>query len=246
MKKLLLFLLFISFHFIIHAQTCTPAWGGGGSKSDGLRPDSVQNLPAATVSVPYSATIQLKVPKDSTYLGQKVAIDSIVLVSFTGFPSTITYGCNPSNCSFPGGDSGCIEISGTPATADIGVHHLKGYILTWIAGGIAVPDSVNDYLIKISSSSGINSINRNYFDVSQNYPNPAASATSIDYYLPVSGNVQFTVYNLLGTVLYQQHYFAKAGANTIPFNTAALANGMYFYTVSNGNTIITRRMTVNR
>lgn len=98
------------------SQVCTP---DPAVPSSGFFPDS---LPPACVGIPYQTTISLGVPVDTlvvTQLGTfTLPIDSIVLNNVLDLPATLSYGCNPGTCSFPGGSSGCIGVSGTPLVAD--------------------------------------------------------------------------------------------------------------------------------
>jgi hypothetical protein len=243
MKRKLLFVAFIALSCITgNAQVCTPAWNGGSS---GINPDSAQGLPAAVADVPYAETINFKVPKDTFYDGYQFPIDSLVLEQVIGLPSSITYACNPSNCSFLGGTIGCGQLSGTPLITDTGAHHLK-VIIVGYSGIVQLPDTVKYYTLNVNATSGISSLNRYYFDAGQNYPNPVKSTTQIYFNLPVSGNVQFKVYNLLGTIIYMQNYSSKSGTNSITFDAGNVADGMYFYSLSDGSNIITYRMIIDK
>lgn len=242
MTKKLLLLAFIVFSFLTgKAQVCTPMWSGGSS---GIDPDSAQNLPAATVNVPYAETINFKIPADTVVDHIKFPIDSFVLEQVVGLPASITYACNPSNCSFAGGSTDCVQLSGTPLIGDTGAHHLK-IIIVGYSGQVHLPDTVKYYVLNVNSTTGINTLNGHYFDAGQNYPNPAKNFTQIYYNLPVSGNVQFKLYNLLGIVLASQYYLGKSGANYITFDASKLADGMYFYSLSDGANTITHRMLID-
>ncbi|MBT8382866.1 MAG: T9SS type A sorting domain-containing protein [Ignavibacteria bacterium] len=76
------------------------------------------------------------------------------------------------------------------------------------------------------------------FELKQNYPNPFNPSTKISFVIPVSGNVNLKVFNILGneiTTLLNEQLFA--GEHTVPFNAAGLSSGIYFYALTvNGNT----------
>lgn len=74
------------------------------------------NNSEACVNTPYSQTLTLAVPTSVTVNGASYPIQKIKVNSITGFPSGITYQCNPSNCTVNGGNRGCILISGTSAS----------------------------------------------------------------------------------------------------------------------------------
>lgn len=83
------------------------------------------------------------------------------------------------------------------------------------------------------------------FNVSQNYPNPFNSTTNIEVSLPnLLGDdwIKFSVYNILGSKIYEQNYKA-AKFSTITFNTDEinLSSGTYFYSVTYDSKIITKK-----
>lgn len=85
----------------------------------------------------------------------------------------------------------------------------------------------------------------NGFSVFQNKPNPAHGQTSILLDLNTSGNVNITLYDMLGknvaTLLDEQ---MQPGTHTVDFNTSGLNEGVYFYTVRKGNSVQTLKMIV--
>jgi len=81
------------------------------------------------------------------------------------------------------------------------------------------------------------------YKLSQNYPNPFNPHTRIDYSIPKSGVVTLKVYNLLGkevSTLVSEN--KSAGSYSIIFNGSNLTSGIYFYRLTAGNYIETRKM----
>ena len=76
----------------------------------------------------------------------------------------------------------------------------------------------------------------NYFELTQNFPNPFNPTTKIKYSIPVDGNVTLKVYNSIGqlvkTLINSNH---KAGSYTKIFNGKDLCSGVYFYKLEAGN-----------
>lgn len=102
--------------------------------------------------------------------------------------------------------------------------------------------------VKAAIYAGINEneIDNNVFAVYNNYPNPAADFTNINFSTPNAGKVNLTVVDALGRLVYQQNITSKSGLNTVPVNTASLRNGIYMYTVEYNGKSMTRKLVVNK
>ena len=83
----------------------------------------------------------------------------------------------------------------------------------------------------------------NAYALSQNYPNPFNPSTKIKFSVPVSGKVVMQVYNVLGSVVSTLvNSNVKAGAYEVDFNASGLSSGVYFYKLSSGNFVETKKM----
>ena len=81
------------------------------------------------------------------------------------------------------------------------------------------------------------------FDLSQNYPNPFNPTTSINYSVAKAGQVQLTVYDMLGKEVTTLVNEAKpAGQYTATFDGSDLSSGIYFYTLTAGAQQSTNKM----
>ncbi len=83
------------------------------------------------------------------------------------------------------------------------------------------------------------------FNVSQNYPNPFNGTTNVDVKLPINSSkesIKLIIYNILGSKVYEENYNIT-GSLTISINTdyLNLSSGTYFYSVSDGNKILTKK-----
>jgi hypothetical protein len=81
----------------------------------------------------------------------------------------------------------------------------------------------------------------------QNYPNPFNPATTIEYSISESGNVELIVFNSLGekiTTLVNE--YKSAGNNRIRFQTDGLSSGVYFYRLRAGEFIQIKKMLLIR
>ncbi|MBS1551564.1 MAG: T9SS type A sorting domain-containing protein [Bacteroidetes bacterium] len=81
------------------------------------------------------------------------------------------------------------------------------------------------------------------FDLLQNYPNPFNPTTSINFELPVDGNVSLKIYDMSGKeVMILVNEVRSAGYYSVNFNAANLPSGIYFYTLSAENFTATKKM----
>jgi subtilisin family serine protease len=86
----------------------------------------------------------------------------------------------------------------------------------------------------------------------QNYPNPFNPTTTIDFELPVSGNVQLRVFNMLGqTVRELQSGWLMAGAHRVEWDGMSdggqeAASGVYFYRLTAAKCSHSRKMVLLR
>ena len=68
------------------------------------------------------------------------------------------------------------------------------------------------------------------FDLKQNYPNPFNPRTMISYQLPMTNEVELSIYNLLGQkVITLVSERQKAGHHQVEWNASGFASGVYYY-----------------
>jgi len=86
------------------------------------------------------------------------------------------------------------------------------------------------------------------FALDQNYPNPFNPMTTIGYRLPTESFVTLKVFNLLGQEVAQLVNNEKkaAGTHLVAFNASRLTSGVYFYQVSAGSFVSTKKMVLLR
>jgi len=81
------------------------------------------------------------------------------------------------------------------------------------------------------------------FALSQNYPNPFNPSTKINYDLPKDGLVSIALYDLTGRqVASIVNEVKTAGYYTVQFNASNLSSGMYFYRITSGSFVSTKKM----
>ncbi|MEW5800389.1 MAG: phosphodiester glycosidase family protein [Bacteroidota bacterium] len=83
------------------------------------------------------------------------------------------------------------------------------------------------------------------FELKQNYPNPFNPVTTIQFQIPFSTQATIKVYDILGreiaTIIDQE---LNAGNHLIDWDSSFVASGVYFYRLTAGNYIETKKMVV--
>jgi hypothetical protein len=187
-------------------------------------------------------------------------VDSMVLVETIGTPSGIIFDCNTPNCTYIGDVVGCANVYGT-TNDPVGIYPITIVVNVYTHGsltlfGLQVPvetdlysatgayETVNGYNIVVSTATGVETFHDDSFVLFQNSPNPFNGSTHVQFNSPRSGNVIFKVYNLLGKEVESKSIESLVGINTIKLNTSSYAEGVYLYSINNGNQLLTKRMIV--
>lgn len=101
-------------------------------------------------------------------------------------------------------------------------------------------------IIQTNISTNENSL-PNGFDLSQNYPNPFNPTTVIHYSVPSRNFVSLKVYNVLGkeiaNLVSGEH---NSGTYAVEFDASGLPSGIYFYQLSAGNFVTTKKMIIQK
>ena len=88
-----------------------------------------------------------------------------------------------------------------------------------------------------------NSHNDISYNLNQNYPNPFNPTTTIVYSVPQRSFISLIVYNAIGqqvSVLANEE--KEAGTYRINFDASGLPSGIYFYRLSAGSFVTTKKM----
>jgi plastocyanin len=99
-------------------------------------------------------------------------------------------------------------------------------------------------IIRVQPATGVDDekIKLNY-KLKQNYPNPFNPSTTIEYTIPKGSNVTLKIYNVTGILVRTLiSEFQPVGNYIVEFDASGFPSGMYFYQLSTGDFISTKRM----
>lgn len=232
MKKLLLISLSFSlFSFFASAQ-CTP---DPQYTEGGVYPNQATGFSSGCANQYYEQLVTVVVPLDTCVVIIEgwpcinVEYDSVVITSFTGLPSGLSYACNdpqntvsPANgCAFEGNTKGCVLISGT--TSQVGTFNLTITVDAYL-GGDPSPQAteVIDYysiLIENCPQADLANVNKGQYKM---YPNPSTGKLQIEGLEEVN---TITLYDALGAIVKRINVHA---VNELNMDLSAIKKGLYF------------------
>lgn len=206
-------------------------------------PSTAEGLPGATIDMYYETTISLNVPSDTSYLSFSATVDSMVLLDMEGLPEGISYSCNPASCSFPGGELGCILLSGTPTdTTDIGDNQLTAKFNFHIHSSVVPPTvlsyDIEGYILQVDGpaisavSQPASRSNEHAFFVE---PNPVRLNSKLVFDLPADGAYTLSMYSLLGSEVANMQQVGNQGRLSYPVTEFGLQPGVYFVVLKQGS-----------
>jgi len=136
------------------------------------------------------------------------------------------------------GDNWSTAYTGTTALSDIDISTPNCCPKGWAVG--ATGTIIGLGLVGVNSN---NSEIPLEYKLMQNYPNPFNPSTTIRFAIPLAGNVELRIYDVLGReAALLVNEFRQAGNYTVDFNASAFSSGVYFYTIKSGNFTDTRKM----
>ncbi len=199
-------------------------------------------LPSAKVGLPYSEILQFHVVKDSSVtvpvFGKVDAtIDSFTIFKVNGIPEGMSFICNTSNCTIPGGGNGCAKITGTPTTK--GIYPLQIILkvrVTALGFTQTQLDTMNNYTVTVESSLGINNGN-DVKDASYKiFPNPISNnQLNFEIWNNDAANCTIQLFSMQGKEVFNQQFDLNFGLNKNTINTEQLAKGIYLVKINHEN-----------
>lgn len=268
MKQFLLYALLL-FHLQGFAQTATPPCKPDPKLPTGLFgifPENIAWHPAmgtildtACLNSYFEEVLTVKLPTASNLLGfQGQLLPSITLSLDTAalnLPKGIHLACDPPNCQFNAGTTGCITVRGVlDGGTEVGVRGIS------VKGVFNVPTIPLDSLFQNSvrlalyllpdGSPACKPSNISELAATQllmrNTPNPFQYETAIEINSGFRGKFDFRVYDFSGKLMHRQPVQLLKGDNSIPFDGSHLPNGIYVFTLTDGLNSVSRKMVIHR
>ncbi len=197
----------------------------------------------------------IQVPLDSVLIGKTAAI--------AGLPTGITYACNPPNCVWKKQTYGCVALSGSPAATNAiksyplvisGKAYIGGSFAFLFADGYnltfpgAIAEGTYDLKVYAANDTRCTTAADDLTEVSgmTAVPNPTNGKTVIRIESTISDKFAFNVTDLFGRTVISRPLSIQAGQNTFDLDVTGLPNGIYIYTLSKGNRVLSNKLIVNQ
>ncbi|HET6990381.1 MAG TPA: T9SS type A sorting domain-containing protein [Bacteroidia bacterium] len=238
-------------------------FGAANNTNYSIIPDTITNLPLVYVGTGYTTDLQFHIQPDTVTSLGTFPITQVHIDSVSGMPANFSYLPNPSNGTFttptnspPGTGYGCVAVTGLAAAGqENGGPNLDGIypLIVYYTGTVVVfnvptpmPASKTGYKLHIMPANGVNnSLSAGVFSVTPSLPNPADAHAEFILNAPVNGEFQFTMYNILGSIVKQENVVATKGSNHFTLETSALTAGVYMCSFRLGDAVVTRRITIS-
>jgi len=235
MKKYIYTLLLVFIYPVttIQAQICQP---DTSITKPGIYPDSATGLPVATENQYWEQDITVIVPVDTIIdigSGPMLAIiDSVRLLQLRNLPSWLTITCDPPTCAFPGGETHCAKISGTPpiGSADTTVIDI---IVRYFVNIQSFPFAQNDtsfayYTFITQNATGLSAPRGETINMASLRPNPAHDFSILPVQVNQSSTAILVVTDLLGRQVYRKSVDLDKGENNLMIPLKDVDAGYYF------------------
>jgi hypothetical protein len=264
MRKILLLMALVAISLSSAYAQCTPNPLFVATGIPGIWPNPAMGaLPDGQINTPYGQTLTIIVLEDTTidlsaatgFPGLptvNVSVNYQNITAINGLPPGMSFTCSPSNCQWAGGDSGCVRLAGTPTqggsyVVDVvtgfnfdvpsGVPIIGGQNLTLPLPGVS-------YDLFVDDPNSIEELMDDRFSVAQNAPNPFTGVTEILYNTPAPTAISLEVFDLTGMRVHKAEMRSDAGRNSYRLDATTWTPGVYFYTLTDGESTSTHKLVV--
>lgn len=107
------------------------------------------------------------------------------------------------------------------------------------------PDTLS-FTLKYNQLLGIKENNSVIAYNSDIYPNPSSDKASVTVVMAHDNSVKLQVHNSLGAIVYSRSEYVPAGKNKLSIDCSNYPDGLYFVTLSSGDSNITKRLIINK
>jgi hypothetical protein len=202
-----------------------------------------------------------------------VTINSLKIDSIANLPAGLCWKTNKANNTWNGGQTGCIEVSGTVLGSNpAGQYKLR--IIATVATNIITLPGINveeraglRYYVRVNCGSTCPAVDtvagetqsfvafagqncNSVEEVSENItslsvlPNPFSSSATVSFVADRQEKYTARLSNILGNVVYNTEVVSTIGENTMKLNRNGYAPGVYFFSITNGKSSMTKRVVI--
>ena len=228
--------------FFVNYDSIANPVTGNMAYMDSLTVDSIGNLPTGYTWSTSSASntfynqtkgcIKISATPGSTQLCGQYQL--FILVTVWTNPALL--GVNPTG-PIPASAAGLYYYVRVVSADDTTTHAVD------TAGQAAGTNKFVAYTNSSCTSVGINNIDENVTALKV-YPNPFSSQTIVTFGSNIAGSFTEKLTDILGNTLFNKQMDVTLGQNTHTINRNGLAEGVYFYTISDGNSSMTKKLVI--
>jgi hypothetical protein len=243
----------------LSAQLCEPDQLYADS-TFGVYPAGIDE--SACINQAYNFPLTFVIPQTVTFSGLTDSIVSINVTSVDGLPDGLALSCNPPSCMFtPDDELACATIYGIAADTNAPGEYaltLNGNIegqlfnnipFVTLFAALGLPpysltlDEENaGTCLVVSTEEPLNEQVR-----IETAPNPFSYGTTISITSEmVNEELTLEVYTMLGERVHSESISLGFGENVIPFDGSHLAEGIYFFNFSDGKSMLSQKMIIQR
>jgi hypothetical protein len=214
----------------------------------------------ACINTDYKTVLNLVVSEAIEIGGTSISVNALTLDTVIGLPEGLEYECNIPGCSYTPEDMvGCITVFGKVTNTDfLGDNEItvQATVSSLFDIAIEFPNPLiapGTYSINVKEEGAencteyvnTNELISNIKDIKL-FPNPAANLVTIEANADKSEDYTLYVRNILGAAVIEQNFKTTIGSNTVSFGVDHLSNGIYTYTITNGQSAISRKFVVQK
>ncbi len=274
MKKILLIIMTVSASFAFNnanAQWCGTVSNCIPNPTVPVGFETPDSVPCAKQGVAYNNNITFQMYSSFTFQGTH-NIDSITIDTIYNLPCGLCWSLNKASRTYSAGEFGCINITGTTNDA-VGQYNLRMVITAYLTGASAqtIPPNLVDASgiknwVRVSTAggactsvdtssgaanqvaatvcpNGINEVAANVVSVNI-MPNPMSSSAILSFIAERTANYSVKITDITGQVVSVKEIQAVSGVNTTSIERSHLSSGIYFLSLTDGVSSVTRRFTI--